>query len=1133
MIVFKYNNKSKIGVTSYKTRLFSTSGKSEAKCIIFGMYRGFWGKENYISIFVGKIDYNSRMYSSATRSPLSIEDGTFSYTKDIKLNSNIKWVGGKTEGKSLAKIGWFKEEMDLGKYGEFKNNIVLLDKILKSFSPFNSYSLAVMIYQGTSGVKTVDYHYLVNNTTNAEDLMTNIYSKIVQLTIRYKFKIGDVIICRYKPLYYKVNDPKFTGGKINNTVYKPTEVKLDVNTRLLSTSFLPHTMNIHYYGVGIQKQGNRIFYNYKDKYVIKVEIIEWGVEHKIEIINPKNNKLIADIYDIKYGEGFIREINTGKSNVYLYYDNQFKLLNMEFEPKITYLKPVAKDIKHNINILTFDIETYKDVNNKFIPYACGFYDGKRKFLYYLTDYNSPQEMISQCIKDMVIPKYHNHVIYAHNLGGFDISFILVILFKNYKISNILPRDTTIMSFTVTTKINGKTVKLKFSDSICLLPSSLSKLGESFKVNTRKDYFPYSFVKEDNLEYVGNLPDMKYFDEPNFIFRYQLMTDWYTNNWSLKDETLKYLSKDIISLYEIIGKMDEIVFSNYRINITSLTTIASLSFKIIRSNYLKNDKLLGKCRGELEYAIRESYFGGRCEVFKPYGYNLLSYDFNSLYPFAMMMDLPVGQPTFSLVQDLSKIFGFIKVEVTAPDNLYTPVLPCKIRSNEGDKLIFPLGSWTGWYFSEEVKLAVKYGYKIKIIESYIYERGENIFTDYIKTMANIKDNSEGAMRDIHKLLMNTPYGRFGMRNDRDVIKLVSLAEFEQLELKYNITFWLKLDEDKILVKYSKFIDKMKCEQSDIDYDIEMQNIVDSDNVNNSPAIASAVSSWARIVMYPKIINSYYTDTDSIFVKEPLNKDNIGKKIGLFKQEYGGNIKKAIFPSPKFYILDTISGLKTKSKGFSGKLSLMDYLDIYKGGFIQVKDVRWKRYLGLETIYLQDLDYVIKGEYDKRNKLYSKGAWVDTSPLIINPSFQIVSTNLIIRSKNLFSIIKYKELTPPQNKLTIFNFNLELALTVVPLNSTIFNKIIATVPEHNTLKNLNLEQLSKEVNKAIYDSKFLAANQTEMHIYRLTGILYGSQGNLYYYNSDSKRVNITKKGKYIYSNVRIIGGYLYINRKKHIP
>ena len=138
-------------------------------------------------------------------------------------------------------------------------------------------------------------------------------------------------------------------------------------------------------------------------------------------------------------------------------------------------------------------------------------------------------------------------------------------------------------------------------------------------------------------------------------------------------------------------MDNIIFSNYRINITSLTTIASLSLKIIRTNYLKNDKLLGKCRGELEYAIRESYFGGRCEVFKPYGYNLLAYDFNSLYPFAMMMDLPVGQPTFSLVQDLSKIFGFIKVEVTAPDNLYIPVLPCKIRNNEGEKLIFPLGS----------------------------------------------------------------------------------------------------------------------------------------------------------------------------------------------------------------------------------------------------------------------------------------------------------------------------------------------------------------------------------------------------------------------------------------------------------
>jgi hypothetical protein len=66
--------------------------------------------------------------------------------------------------------------------------------------------------------------------------------------------------------------------------------------------------------------------------------------------------------------------------------------------------------------------------------------------------------------------------------------------------------------------------------------------------------------------------------------------------------------------------------------------------------------------------------------------------------------------------------------------------------------------------------------------------------------------------------------------------------------------------------------------------------------------------------------------------------VGKGLGKFKQEYGGIIKKAIFPSPKMYILDTIEGYKAKCKGYSGKLSIQDYIHLYKGGFVEIKDKR---------------------------------------------------------------------------------------------------------------------------------------------------------------------------------------------------
>ena len=175
---------------------------------------------------------------------------------------------------------------------------------------------------------------------------------------------------------------------------------------------------------------------------------------------------------------------------------------------------------------------------------------------------------------------------------------------------------------------------------------------------------------------------------------------------------------------------------------------------------------------------------------------------------------------------------------------------------------------------------------------------------------------------------------------------------------------------------------------------MLRIVDSDMVNNSPAIAAAVASWARIIMYPVLTNSYYSDTDSVFLQSPLNSSMLGKGLGKFKQEYGGLIKKAIFPGPKLYILDTIGGNVTKAKGYSGKLSMSDYSELYRGGYVKVQNSRWRRQLESErvTILNQD-DYTIGADFDKRNKLYSKGKWVDTSPIFVNNYCEAVPMDII--------------------------------------------------------------------------------------------------------------------------------------------
>lgn len=91
----------------------------------------------------------------------------------------------------------------------------------------------------------------------------------------------------------------------------------------------------------------------------------------------------------------------------------------------------------------------------------------------------------------------------------------------------------------------------FRDSQQLLISSLSKLGKSFNVDIQKSIFPYDFVNENNLDYIGGVPDLKFFDNLNQEDYNIYNNDFYNNNWNLKNETIKYCEIDCISLYQII------------------------------------------------------------------------------------------------------------------------------------------------------------------------------------------------------------------------------------------------------------------------------------------------------------------------------------------------------------------------------------------------------------------------------------------------------------------------------------------------------------------------------------------------------------------------------------------------------
>jgi hypothetical protein len=117
-------------------------------------------------------------------------------------------------------------------------------------------------------------------------------------------------------------------------------------------------------------------------------------------------------------------------------------------------------------------------------------------------------MILHCLESILIRKYNGHKIYVHNLAKFDIIFLLKYLVKFASVKPVI-HNGRIISLVLN---YGKDLEyqIEFKDSYLILLNSLAKLSKSFSVDDGKSIFPHLFVSKDNLNYKGNVPDMKYF-----------------------------------------------------------------------------------------------------------------------------------------------------------------------------------------------------------------------------------------------------------------------------------------------------------------------------------------------------------------------------------------------------------------------------------------------------------------------------------------------------------------------------------------------------------------------------------------------------------------------------------------------
>jgi hypothetical protein len=357
-------------------------------------------------------------------------------------------------------------------------------------------------------------------------------------------------------------------------------------------------------------------------------------------------------------------------------------------------------------------------------------------------------------------------------------------------------------------------------------------------------------------------------------------------------------------------------------------------------------------------------------------SLMNYeDVTSLYPFINATKrYPVGHPEIILNDfgDLETIcdrfFGFIKCTILPPDRLYIPVLPGKYGRDK--KLLFTLcrtcaeeripekrcvhsegeRALTGTWFIEEVKTAVEKGYKIQEVFGVYHfkETSTELFADYIRLFYKLKLTSSGipshcktdqdlddyiaqvqekekitlkkedfennpGMRQLSKLLINSLWGKFGLRRNlpshqfcTTMEEISTLLHDESIE----VTNILAMHENMALVTHRK---------KNADF-FELNN-------HANIYIASATTSYARIEIFNHLDfvgeRSAYADTDSaVYIVDLINKLN-NLPRGSFLGELTNELKQPddyicefYSGGPKNYGYRTLKGEEClKVKGFS--------------------------------------------------------------------------------------------------------------------------------------------------------------------------------------------------------------------------
>ncbi len=331
--------------------------------------------------------------------------------------------------------------------------------------------------------------------------------------------------------------------------------------------------------------------------------------------------------------------------------------------------------------------------------------------------------------------------------------------------------------------------------------------------------------------------------------------------------------------------------------------------------------------EVKKAEIESYYGGRCDIFK-FVENVpaVIVDVNSLYPTAMCNPLPrrfLTELTPEEVLDFLPTdnwrFGYLcHAHVRFKREQKYGFLPYRLQKI----VLYPVGEFEGWFWSFELYFLEEHGLieEYKIDRVLVYEltsaQKDAIMEKYEERKKYKETNP--SLSNLIKLFLNSSYGKFAQK------KRESLSfTYKEFEEKFHIP---------VSVIASQTYDGEEIERIDVEYKgklwkvelyggcVQLERKLEEEYSGGFTALSSFITARARVYMYKQLLELernncqvYAMDTDSFTAAPEVKKileNRISDNLGDFKIENEGVY--TVF-APKIYFIKNGERVTEKKKG----------------------------------------------------------------------------------------------------------------------------------------------------------------------------------------------------------------------------